>query len=172
MHVSVAAKDGAAVSLTSTINLTFGAKLIDPSTGIFLNNEMDDFSIPGAANYFGLPPSPYNYIGPYKRPLSSSVPTMLEEDGALHLVIGASGGSRIISATLQCILNILDRGMNVAQGIVDPNRMHHQLLPNEVVVEATFSTELEAALKAKNHTVHRLRPQRYHSAVSVSFIIV
>ncbi|CAJ0650574.1 5342_t:CDS:2 [Entrophospora sp. SA101] len=74
---------------------------MDPDTGILLNDEMDDFSTPGVSNYFGLKPSPYNYIAPNKRPLSSCVPVIIEKDGEFEMAIGGSGGTRILSSVLQ-----------------------------------------------------------------------
>jgi gamma-glutamyltranspeptidase/glutathione hydrolase/leukotriene-C4 hydrolase len=102
-HLSVVDKQGNAVALTSTINTYFGSKVVSPSTGILFNNQMDDFSIPGASNYFGLAPSPFNYPAPYKRPLSSMSPSIILEGatGKLRLVGGGSGGPHIITATLQ-----------------------------------------------------------------------
>lgn len=119
-HISVVDKDGNALSMTSTINTYFGSKVISPSTGILFNNQMDDFSIPGASNYFGLAPSPYNYPAPGKKPLSSMSPSILLATDALslmqkepknvpkvRLVGGASGGPRIITATAQVFLGYL-----------------------------------------------------------------
>ncbi|KAI9264485.1 gamma-glutamyltransferase [Sporodiniella umbellata] len=101
MHLSVVDKDGGAVSLTSTVNLSFGAKFMDPISGIIMNDEMDDFSIPGVPNNFGLYPSIYNYAEPGKRPLSTITPAIVEnEDSTLDLVVGGSGGSQILTATL------------------------------------------------------------------------
>lgn len=157
MHVSVLTASGEAVSLTSTINLVFGAQLIDSATGIILNDEMDDFSIPGVPNAFGLPPSPYNYIYPFKRPLSSSVPTMVERDGQIQLVTGASGGSRIITSTLQTILNVIDFDMDIAKATKEA-RLHHQLFPNELQVEYEFSSEVIKILQIKGHKVVRYPP--------------
>jgi gamma-glutamyltranspeptidase/glutathione hydrolase/leukotriene-C4 hydrolase len=100
MHLSVADQDGSAVALTSTVNLVFGAKIMDPATGIILNNEQDDFSSPGSTNAFGFSPSRNNYVAPGKRPLSSITPTIIEnERGELTMVVGGSGGSEIITAT-------------------------------------------------------------------------
>lgn len=99
-HLSTVDKDDMAVALTSTVNLLFGSKLLDPKTGVILNDEMDDFSIPGRANAFGLQPSPYNYPAPGKRPLSSCVPTIVEKDGKFEMSLGGSGGSRILTAVL------------------------------------------------------------------------
>jgi gamma-glutamyltranspeptidase/glutathione hydrolase/leukotriene-C4 hydrolase len=106
-HLSVVDSSGNAVALTSTINTYFGSKVVSPSTGILFNNQMDDFSIPGASNYFNLAPSPFNYPAPYKRPLSSMSPSIIlddlapRSDGKVRMVAGGSGGPRIITATLQ-----------------------------------------------------------------------
>ena len=105
-HLSVVDAAGNAVALTSTINTYFGSKVVSPSTGILLNNQMDDFSIPGASNYFGLAPSPFNSPAPHKRPLSSMSPSIVLQGSSgsansVRLVGGASGGPRIITATLQ-----------------------------------------------------------------------
>jgi len=101
-HISVVDGVGNAVALTSTVNTEFGSKFMSPSTGILLNNQMDDFSNPGKANFFGLAPSEENYIRPGKRPLSSMSPTFVfGAGGKLRMVVGASGGPKIITATLQ-----------------------------------------------------------------------
>lgn len=100
MHLSVVDEDDGAVSLTSTVNLLFGARFMDPITGVILNDEMDDFSIPGIPNAFGLQPSFYNYVAPGKRPLSSCTPTIIERDSKFEFAVGASGGSMIVTATL------------------------------------------------------------------------
>ncbi|KAI8909590.1 gamma-glutamyltranspeptidase [Gorgonomyces haynaldii] len=157
MHISILTANGEAVTLTSTVNLLFGSKIMDQKTGIILNNEMDDFSIPGTPNAFGLVPSPYNYVHPHKRPLSSSVPTIVEEDGQVLVVAGASGGSQIITATVQVILGVLDLGLTALQA-VDAPRMHHQLLPHFVTMENTFSSEKEEFLRDRGHQIMRLPP--------------
>ncbi|KAG0253204.1 hypothetical protein DFQ27_007614, partial [Actinomortierella ambigua] len=100
-HLSSVDQDNMAVALTSTVNLLFGSHLLDPKTGVILNDEMDDFSIPGRSNAFGLYPSPFNYPAPGKRPLSSCVPTIVERDGQFELALGGSGGSRITTAVMQ-----------------------------------------------------------------------
>ncbi len=101
-HISVLDRDGNAVAITTTVNNYFGSKVVSSSTGILFNNEMDDFSVPGASNYFGLAPSPYNYPEPYKKPLSSMSPSiLLDNKNRVRIVGGGSGGPRIITATAQ-----------------------------------------------------------------------
>lgn len=101
MHLSVLDKHQSAVSLTSTVNLAFGSRVLDKKTGIILNSQQDDFSSPGVINAFGYSPSPNNYVAPGKRPLSSTVPTIIEDsNGQVRMVVGASGGSFIITGTL------------------------------------------------------------------------
>ena len=127
-HVSVVDEDRNAVALTSTINTEFGSKLVSPSTGIVLNNEMDDFSSPGEVNHYGLAPFEANFIAAGKRPLSSMSPTIVTRDGKLYAIAGASGGPRIITATAQVILNVVARGMSPLNAVNAP-RLHHQLMP-------------------------------------------
>lgn len=153
-HISVIDGDDMAVSVTSTINLSFGSKLFDGETGIILNNEMDDFSSPNITNYFGLRPSPNNFITAGKRPLSSSVPTIIEKDGRLEMAVGASGGSKITTAVVQAIINQIDFGMNVQQAINAP-RVHHQLLPHEVWMEEGVSVGFEEELTMRGHRITR-----------------
>lgn len=100
-HISTLVQNDMAVALTSSVNRAFGSKLLDPKTGIILNGVMDDFSIPGKPNTFGLQPSPYNFLEPGKRPLSSCVPTIIERDDEFELALGGSGGSKIVTAVLQ-----------------------------------------------------------------------
>jgi gamma-glutamyltranspeptidase/glutathione hydrolase/leukotriene-C4 hydrolase len=152
MHVSVLTKDGEACSLTSTVNLILGARIMDNSTGIILNDEMDDFSIPGVSNAFGLAPSPYNYIHPFKRPLSSSVPTIVEKDGKVIAVAGASGGSHIITSTFQTLVKMLDFGYDAYKAVHDP-RGHHQLIPHNVWLEHATSKEIVDGLLERGHQV-------------------
>lgn len=173
MHLSVVDKDNNAVSLTSTVNLMFGAKFMDPISGVILNDELDDFSIPGVPNNFGLYPSPFNYIGlfqeenpkrnrcidltlyiePNKRPLSTITPTIIEdENNNLELVVGGSGGSQILTATLNVILNTYDFNQNVFEAVKAP-RIHHQLIPNEVQFETGYDEEILESLTQKGHLV-------------------
>src|SRR5262249_10133267 len=118
----------------------FGAAVIAPGTGFFLNNEMDDFTVkPGTPNLYGLVQGEANAIAPGKRPLSSMAPTLVENDGRVFLVLGSPGGSRIITAVLETILNIVDYGM-APQQAVDAPRLHHQWLPDEIDYERSRLT--------------------------------
>ncbi|PNH49857.1 hypothetical protein VD0003_g7290 [Verticillium dahliae] len=156
-HVVTADSAGRAVSLTSTVNLLFGALLVDPRTGVVLNNEMNDFSIPGVRNAFGFEPSPANFIRPGKRSLSSITPVIVEApDGALRAVVGAAGGSRIVSATAQVLWHVLEHGMTMTEAVAEP-RLHDQLMPNEVWLEYTFNNETAASLAEKGHRVKWVR---------------
>ncbi|XP_076359107.1 scoloptoxin SSD14-like [Tachypleus tridentatus] len=137
-QVTVVDSEGNAVSASSTINTHFGCKRRSPSTGIILNNEMDDFSSPNVINYFGLPPSPANFIKPGKRPLSSMSPSViLDKARGLKTVIGGSGGSRIITAITQVLIRSMWLGNSIKEAI-DALRIHHQLYPNTVFYEKHF----------------------------------
>ena len=134
-HYSVVDAEGNAVSVTYTINDSFGSTVVAPGTGFLLNNEMDDFTVkPGVPNLFGLVQGKANSIAPGKRPLSSMSPTLVTKDGKTFLVVGSPGGSRIITITLETIMNLLDYGM-APQEAVDAPRIHHQWLPDEVFYE-------------------------------------
>ena len=132
-HVVTADAPGMAISMTSTINLSFGSQVLVPETGLILNNEMNDFSVPNSTNAFGYIPSPANFIAPGKRPLSSINPMIVEHllNGKLYFITGAAGGSHIITATLQVLWNVLDRNMTSPQALLAP-RFHDQLSPNQV----------------------------------------
>ncbi|OWT81109.1 MULTISPECIES: gamma-glutamyltransferase [unclassified Achromobacter] len=135
-HYSVIDKDGNAVSTTYTINGRFGATVIAPGTGFFLNDEMDDFTTKvGARNMYGLVQGERNAIAPGKRPLSSMAPTVVTWQGKTYMVLGSPGGSRIITIILETALNIIDHGM-APQQAVDAPRVHHQWLPDELYYEA------------------------------------
>ena len=134
-HYSVVDGDGNAVSLTYTINGSFGANVVAPGTGFFLNNEMDDFTVKaGAPNLYGLVQGEANAIAPGKRPLSSMAPTLVEKDGRVVFVLGSPGGSRIITAVLETIINIVDYRMG-PQEAVDAPRLHYQGQPDQVYFE-------------------------------------
>jgi gamma-glutamyltranspeptidase/glutathione hydrolase len=163
-----------AVSLTTTINLLFGSTVIVPETGVIMNNEMDgmsvplipplvltvdaDFSISGSNNSFGYRPSPANFIRPGKRPLSSITPTIVTRpDGSVHLVVGAAGGSRIITATIQDIINVIDEGMSAAEALAQP-RLHDQLIPDEVTFEYAYDNTTVAFMDKLGHNVTWVAP--------------
>lgn len=134
-HYSIVDKDGNAVSTTYTINGRFGAVVIAPGTGFFLNDEMDDFTVKlGVKNLYGLVQGATNAIAPHKQPLSSMSPTLVTRDGKTFMVLGSPGGSRIITITLQTALNVIDHGM-APQEAVDAPRIHHQWLPDQVFYE-------------------------------------
>ncbi|OZI63329.1 gamma-glutamyltransferase [Bordetella genomosp. 11] len=134
-HYSIVDKDGNAVSTTYTVNGRFGAGVIAPGTGFFLNDEMDDFTTKiGAQNLFGLVQGATNAIEPGKRPLSSMAPTLVTRGGKTYMVLGSPGGSRIITITLETAINVIDHGM-APQEAVDAARVHHQWLPDEVYYE-------------------------------------
>jgi gamma-glutamyltranspeptidase/glutathione hydrolase len=152
-HFSVVDSRGNAVSNTYTLNFSYGLGLVAEGTGVLLNNELDDFTAaPGASNAYGLVGFEANLPGPGKRPLSSMAPTIVLKDGKPVLVTGSPGGSRIISAVLQVIVNALDYQMDVAAAVAAP-RLHHQWLPDEVRVERGFSEETLAALNAMGHVI-------------------
>ena len=185
-HISVVDASRNAVALTSTVNTLFGSKVLSPSTGVLLNNEMDDFSSPGQPNAYGLAPSVANYIKPGKRPLSSMSPTLVFRPDAmrngsplrLRAVLGASGGPRIITATSQVLMRLLAYGANVTDAVRQP-RIHHQLLPNVVMAEDTAApdsnlcvqvpTQVVAALRLRKHQVNRTTVGAVVQAISIDF---
>jgi len=134
-HYSVVDKAGNAVSTTYTVNGRFGAIVIAPGTGFFLNDEMDDFTAKiGTRNMYGLVQGASNAIAPGKRPLSSMSPTIVTKDGKTFMVVGSPGGSRIITITLEAAINVIDYGME-PQEAVDAPRIHHQWLPDQIYYE-------------------------------------
>jgi gamma-glutamyltranspeptidase / glutathione hydrolase len=165
-HFSVVDSLGNAVSNTTTLNFSYGVGLVADSTGVLLNNELDDFTAaPGAANAFGLVGFEANLPGPGKRPLSSMAPTIVLKDGRPVLVTGSPGGSRIISTVLQVIVDVLDYHIDVASAVALP-RLHHQWLPDEVRIERGFPEDTLAALRAKGHRL--VEPFGYSSANSIA----
>lgn len=128
-HLSVVDAAGNAVAATLTINLNFGAGMVAEGTGVILNDEMDDFAAaPGTPNAFGLVQGEQNAVAPGRRPLSSMSPTLVVRDGAVEMVTGSPGGSRIITATLQSIIHVVDFGMDAREAVSAP-RIHHQWRP-------------------------------------------
>jgi gamma-glutamyltranspeptidase/glutathione hydrolase len=167
-HVAVVDADGAAVSLTTTINDFYGSGVTVTGAGFLLNDEMDDFTTePGVPNLFGLVQGEANAIAPGKRMLSSMAPTLvLDASGAVRAVAGARGGPRIISATWQVISNVVDFGMNALAAVNAP-RLHQQWLPDELLLEqGGFSPEQTASLERRGHRL-RFVPDLASSPVIV-----
>ncbi len=156
-HYSVMDQAGNAVANTYTLNFSFGSGNAIAGAGFLINNEMDDFSAkPGVPNAFGLLGGEANAIQPGKRPLSSMTPTLVFKDGKPLLATGSPGGSRIITAVLQQIINVIDFEMNLADSVSAP-RLHHQWYPDSVFVERGFSPDTLALLKAMGHNIATTR---------------
>ncbi|WP_426127672.1 gamma-glutamyltransferase [Pararhizobium sp. PWRC1-1] len=153
-HYSIIDDDGNAVAVTYTLNGSFGAGVVAPGTGILLNNEMDDFtSKPGSPNLYGLVQGEANAIAPKKTPLSSMSPTIISKDGKPFMVIGSPGGARIITVTLEAIINVIDHGMSIQEAI-DAPRIHHQWLPDKVYMEPfALSSDTLKLLTEMGHDV-------------------
>ncbi len=155
-HFSVIDAAGNAVACTETINLTFGSFVVVPEFGILLNNQMDDFTAnPGKPNAFGLIQSAANAVAPGKRPLSSMTPTILIKGGKATYACGASGGPRIITATLQNVLNHTVFDMSAPQAVSAP-RFHHQWSPDELLLEPSLFRAVSVALQAKGHDTRQV----------------
>lgn len=155
-HFSIVDKEGNAVSITTTINGSYGSAVTVKGAGFLLNNEMDDFSVkPGSPNMYGLLGGEANSIGPGKRMLSAMTPTILTKDGELFMVVGTPGGSTIITSVFQTILNVVDFNMSM-QKAVTAKKFHHQWFPDRIDVEpnAIDSLTMEK-LKAKGYTFHQ-----------------
>ncbi len=167
-HYSIIDKSGTAVSVTYTLNSFFGAKVIAGKTGFFLNDEMDDFAVkPGDKNQFGLVQGEKNAIQPGKRPLSSMSPTIVVRNTKVVMIVGSPGGPRIITSTLQTILNVLDYGMNI-QAAVDAPRFHHQWLPDSIDIEPEAFAK-KTQLKLLDMGYH-FSPHETWSAVEAIYI--
>ncbi|GAD96923.1 gamma-glutamyltranspeptidase [Paecilomyces variotii No. 5] len=159
-HIVTADHTGLAISLTTTVNLLFGSQLMVPETGIIMNNEMDDFSVPGKSNAFGYVPSPANYIRPGKRPLSSITPAIAtHSDGSLFFIVGAAGGSRIITATVQNLIHGLDEKLSAHEALAKP-RLHDQLIPNQVTFEYSYDNSTVAFMESRGHNVTWVAPNQ------------
>jgi gamma-glutamyltranspeptidase / glutathione hydrolase len=171
--VSAADRSGLAISLTTTVNLLFGSQVMVPETGIIMNNIMNgtdqpfidhtpfillivrylDFSIPGVSNAFGYIPSPANYIRPGKRPVSSITPTIVTyPNGELCFVVGGAGGSRIVTATVESIIHIIDGGLSVRGALAKP-RLHDQLIPNKATFEYSYDNATVSFMKGRGHNI-------------------
>nr|WP_322643953.1 MULTISPECIES: gamma-glutamyltransferase [unclassified Nostoc]MDZ7984740.1 gamma-glutamyltransferase [Nostoc sp. DedVER02]MDZ8115371.1 gamma-glutamyltransferase [Nostoc sp. DedVER01b] len=168
-HLTVVDAERNAVSLTFTINLSFGAGVVTPGTGIVLNNEMDDFAAaPGVPNAFGLVGNDANSIAPRKTPLSSMTPTIVTENGHFRMAAGAPGGSTIITQVLQVILNVLEYNMDVGAAVSVP-RIHHQWLPDELRVESWGLDALTVQdLCRRGHKIKETTPWGNGNAIAVT----
>jgi gamma-glutamyltranspeptidase/glutathione hydrolase len=154
-HFSIVDSFGNAVSNTYTINFSYGSGIVAEGTGFLLNNEMDDFSAkPGVPNAYGLMGGEANKIEPNKRMLSSMSPTIVKHQGRNFLVTGSPGGSRIITTTLQVIMNVIDHGLNIQSAVAAP-RVHHQWLPDELRIEEGISVDTIKILQEKGHKVEQ-----------------
>ncbi|WP_247233549.1 gamma-glutamyltransferase [Telluribacter sp. SYSU D00476] len=157
-HFSVVDKDQNAVAITTTLNGGYGSRVVVQGGGFFMNNEMDDFSIkPGVPNMFGLIGNKANAIEPGKRMLSSMTPTILEKDGKLYMVVGTPGGSTIITAVYQTILNVVEHGMTMQQA-VNALKFHHQWLPDKTTFEqGAFADNTIRKLQNRGYTLEMQR---------------
>jgi len=152
-HYSVVDAQGDAVSVTTTLNGSWGSGVTVPGLGFLLNDEMDDFaSKQGVPNMFGLIQGPANAIAPGKRPLSSMTPTIVLKDGKVAMVLGSPGGGRIITTVANIFLSVADQGLNIQQA-VDAPRFHHQYLPDLLFLEPGFSPSTLARLEAMGYKV-------------------
>ncbi|KAK4874270.1 hypothetical protein RN001_013630 [Aquatica leii] len=165
-HISVLAKNGDAVAVTGTINQVFGSGFASGSTGIILNDEMDDFSSPNITNGFGLPPSPANFIRPKKRPLSSMCPTIItDKEGEVVLVIGAAGGSKITTSVALATLRHLWFNESLSYAI-NSSRVHHQLMPMRIDYETNFTASIIQELQQIGHKVKMIPPTDGFAAIT------
>jgi gamma-glutamyltranspeptidase/glutathione hydrolase len=154
-HYSIIDKNGMVVAVTTTINSGYGSKVVIDGAGFLMNNEMDDFAVkPGQPNYYGLVSYEVNAIAPEKRMLSSMSPTIVVKDGKPFMTVGAMGGSRIITAVAQIILNVIDHNMDIQQA-VDAPRIHHQWLPDIIRCERfAFPLDVKLNLEKRGHEIN------------------
>jgi gamma-glutamyltranspeptidase/glutathione hydrolase len=154
-HYSVVDKDGNAVATTTTLNTGYGSKYMVPSTGVLLNNEMDDFATkPGSPNVFGLVQGEQNKIEPGKRMLSSMTPTIIAKDGELRAVVGSPGGPTISTTVAQIVRGLLDYGKPLDE-VVPALRAHHQWLPDQIWTEESIPADVQAELEKRGHTIKK-----------------
>jgi gamma-glutamyltranspeptidase/glutathione hydrolase len=167
-HYSIADRFGNAVAVTYTLNDWFGARVTAAGTGVLLNDEMDDFTAkPGVPNMYGLVQGEANKIEPGKRPLSSMTPTIVTRDGKPWMILGTPGGSRIITAVLLTMLNVIDYDMDIQEAI-DAPRIHQQWLPEETFVEARgLSPDTRELLIAMGHKLIAPQPENHVAAILI-----
>jgi gamma-glutamyltranspeptidase / glutathione hydrolase len=153
-HLSIVDSKGNAVAVTTTLNDSYGSKIVVAGSGFLLNNEMDDFSAkPGYANMYGAIGGEANKIVPHKRMLSSMTPTIVEKEGKLFMVVGTPGGTTIITSVFQTIVNVIEFKMNMQEAVAAA-KVHSQWMPDEVYAEnAAFSEETRTALESMGHKI-------------------
>jgi gamma-glutamyltranspeptidase/glutathione hydrolase len=157
-HYTIADEQGNVVAVTYTLNAGYGSAVTVPGAGFLLNDEMDDFTgKPGSPNLYGVVQGEANVIAPGKRPLSSMVPTIVLKNGKPFLALGAPGGSRIITAVLQVMLNVMDFGMNI-QDAIDFPRVHHQWKPDRLDIERGISPDTVVLLKKAGYHIEEAKP--------------
>ena len=167
-HFSVVDRFGNAVSNTYTLNFSYGVGMVADGTGVLLNNELDDFAAkPRVPNAYGLIGGDANAPGPGKRPLSSMTPTIVLKNGRPFLVTGSPGGSRIITAVLGIITNVIDLDMGVVEAVAAP-RIHHQWSPDEVAAERGLPADVIRALEARGHKVRQIMPGTSANSILVT----
>ncbi len=161
-HYATVDSEHGAVSVTYTLNYSYGSGFVAGNTGVLLNNEMDDFAIaPGVPNAFGLVGDIANQVESQKRPLSSMTPTIITQNGELRMLIGAAGGSRIITSVFESILNVLVHKMNILEAVTLP-RFHHQWLPDTIFFEKDLCLDTAARLETFGHRVTWSQSQLAH----------
>ncbi len=164
-HFSVVDGEGNAVALTYTLNGNFGAKVVVPGTGILLNNEMDDFAAkPGEPNLYGLVQGTRNAIAPGKRMLSSMTPTIVTKNGELRAVLGTPGGPMITNMVTEILMALVDQKQPLEQAVRAP-RVHHQWLPDSVVLESKIEPEIEQGLIERGHAVRKVETFGHASCI-------
>jgi gamma-glutamyltranspeptidase/glutathione hydrolase len=170
-HFSVVDGEGNAVSLTYTLENSYGSQIVADGLGFFLNDEMGDFNpVPGVTKNDGQVGTKPNLIRPGKRMLSSMTPTILVKDGKPVMIIGTPGGRTIINTVLQVILNVVDHKMNIAEAVEAP-RFHHQWLPNVLYFESlTINKNTQADLRQRGHVLSELPPTWYQGAAMGIYI--
>lgn len=158
-HIVVADDEGMVISLTTTINNPWGSYIMVPETGVILNNQMNDFSVPGTSNGFGYVAAPANFIRAGKTPLSSMSPVIVEHlsNSSFYFATGSAGGSRIITAVLQILWNVLDRGLDTKASLSTP-RFHDQLIPNQTLFEYAYDNGTVEFLARQGHNVSWVAP--------------
>jgi gamma-glutamyltranspeptidase/glutathione hydrolase len=157
-HISIIDKDGNAVSVTTTLNGSYGSKTVVSGAGFLLNNEMDDFSIKeGFPNLYGVTGSAANAIAPHKRMLSSMTPTIVLKENRPYLIVGSPGGSTIPTSVFQTLLNIIDFNLTPEEAVNQP-KFHHQWLPDQVEVEPDFPEGVKKQLTDMGYRVNKRDP--------------